>query len=146
MARNALSRVNPLSMDPFRGFEELFRPLSTRMVDWDEDLRSLSIDLYEKDDKYIVEAPVAGVNPEDIDVNIEGRYLTISGETKKESGEDDKNRKYHIRERSMTSFSRTITLPGEVDIEGVEAKCENGVIKVELPKTQKSTSRKISVK
>jgi HSP20 family protein len=102
-----------------------------------------AIDVFEKEDKFVMKAELPGMKEEDIDISIVGDTLTIEGERKAESEvkEDD----YYYCERSYGSFSRSIAIPSNVDAQKIEANYEDGVLEVSLPKTSKVKPKKISV-
>jgi len=102
-----------------------------------------AIDVAEKDNAIVVRAEVPGCTPEDIDISVYGETLTISGE-KKTSNEENSEGYYHM-ESCYGAFRRDVTLPTDVDPEKVEARCENGVLSITLPKAEKSKARKIKV-
>ncbi len=132
--------------DPFRIFDEMRSSFPMVPADWDAGIQQLPVNMIEEEENYIVEASIAvpALKPEDIDIAVEDRYLTISGETKEDS--EDRKKKYHLREMYSATFSRTVMLPGNVDVEKVDAKFDKGVLKITLPKLTKSTSKKIAVK
>ncbi|MGE5222491.1 MAG: Hsp20/alpha crystallin family protein [Omnitrophica WOR_2 bacterium] len=103
-----------------------------------------AIDMYQDDQNVVVKAYVPDVNPDDLDVSITGRTLTLHGEFNKENKKEDRN--YHIREMASGSFSRSITLPVMVDIDHAQASCENGVLTLTLPKTEDAKPKNIPVK
>lgn len=90
-----------------------------------------------------VEAEVPGITPEDIEISVHGKTLTLSGQRKPEEAP---NGNYHRRERKWGSFSKAITLPEEVDPEKVQAECKDGVLKIVLPKAEHMKPRKIAIK
>ena len=96
-------------------------------------------DIYEKDNKYHIEMDIPGFNKEDIKINIENNYLNVSA--KKESKEEDKSKKYIRRERSYSKFERSIYL-GDADTEDIEAKYENGILNIVVPKIEENNSKK----
>ncbi len=101
------------------------------------------IDLEEHDDVITVRAELPGMNKENLEVDLDGRLLTIHGE--KEERRDEKRGRTHISERRFGSFTRTIPLPCEVDRAGVKAKYRRGVLKLILPKTEAAKARRIPV-
>ncbi len=103
------------------------------------------IDIKETSDAFQILAEMPGMNREDIDVSVHDGVLTLSGEKKAEKEENVMN--YHHVERSYGCFSRDISLPDTVETDKVEATYREGVLKLNLPKTQKAMegSRKIPV-
>lgn len=98
----------------------------------------------EDKDFYYVRAELPGIKAQQLDISITGNSLTVSGErTIPAQGE---NVKYHRREREAGSFSRVITLPGQVDPNKVEAHSVNGVLTIALPKSESAKPKQITVK
>ena len=100
-------------------------------------------DLYETNDAVIAEVSVPGINPKDVNVEIENNVLHIRAEHTSES--EDKSKDYYRKEVRKGSFARSFALPAEVDAEKVEANYEKGILKIEMPKTEKAKPRKITV-
>jgi HSP20 family protein len=103
-----------------------------------------AVDIFEDEDGIHVKAELAGVKPEDIKVEVENKVLTISGERKLEH--EDKREGYHRVERVYGSFSRSFALSDEVSSDEIEAKHENGVLHIRLPKRPAAKKREISVR
>jgi HSP20 family protein len=103
-----------------------------------------SLDLAEKDNCYELHIDVPGMEAKDLDIQVHGNTVTVSGNRKEEK--EDKGKTYHRVERRSGSFSRTITLPCEVDTKEVAAEYTNGVLNVVLPKCEKAKLSKISIK
>ncbi|MFO8011111.1 MAG: Hsp20/alpha crystallin family protein [Dehalococcoidia bacterium] len=101
------------------------------------------VDVYEKPDKYIVKAELPGVKEDDLDISVSEDVLTIKGERRYERDEEEED--LYRRERAYGFFKRNINLPSAVDEEKVEAGLENGVLQVQLPKTEETRARKIPV-
>ncbi len=104
----------------------------------------LALDLLEDDENLVVTAGLPGVKPEDIEISVQGDLLTIRGEARAES-ESGKGQ-YHRRERSYGSFFRQIQLPVRVQSESAEARFENGVLTLRLPKAEEARERRIAVR
>jgi len=103
----------------------------------------LTIDMYQTKDNVIIKSTIAGVKPEDIDVTIANDMVTIRGERKKDfeaSSED-----YFYQECYWGSFSRSVVLPVDVDIDNVSADLKDGILTVVLPKAAKAKAKKIRV-
>lgn len=106
---------------------------------------AMKVNVGERDDAIEVTAEMPGCAAEDIDVQLKDGILTIKGEKKAET--EDKQKDYHVMERSYGMFERSFTLPAEVDGSKVEAAFDKGVLKVTLPKLpeEKSKAQKITV-
>lgn len=106
---------------------------------------SLPVDVIERDNKLVIRAAVPGVDPKDLDVSIENNVLTIRGETKAE--ERSENTKVYRLEVSYGSFSRSIRLPANIDVAGVDAEFVNGCVTITIPKAaEEHQSRRIDVR
>jgi HSP20 family protein len=104
----------------------------------------LAVDVYETEDTVVVEAPVPGLKPEDVEITISGDTLTIKGETKSE--EKVEREKYIRQERRYGSFCRAVALPEGLDRDKAEADFEDGVLKVTFPKLEEVKPKSIKVK
>jgi HSP20 family protein len=124
-------------------FGRPFLPSIWGNLGWEEKEWAPSIEVIEKDDKYLVKAELPGVKEEDISLSISGNVLTIEGEKHEES--EGKRDGYHYSEASYGSFARSITIPSSVDTAKIEANCDNGVLEISLPKVAEMKPKKISV-
>jgi HSP20 family protein len=86
---------------------------------------------------------LAGVNPEDVRISLEGNVLTIRGEKRQE--DEEKNDRVHRIERVYGMFERAFVLPNTADPDRIEARYENGVLTVSIPKTERARPREIQV-
>jgi len=102
------------------------------------------LNVTEDRENFYVRAELPGIKAEDLDISITGNSLAISGE-KKISAEAE-NAKYHRKEREGGKFSRMVDLPGQIDLDEVEAKVNNGVLSILLPKSGAAKPKQISVK
>ncbi|BCX88722.1 HSP20 family protein [Methylomarinovum tepidoasis] len=103
-----------------------------------------AVDIKEEQDRYIVQADLPGVKPEDIEVTLENGVLTIKGQRMTEAKEEKEN--YRRVERIYGSFFRRFVLPETVDEEKIEAKYDNGVLTLVIPKKAEEAPKKIEVK
>ena len=101
------------------------------------------VDIYEDEHKLVLKLEVPGVKQEDIDVQIEGRTLTVRGERKFHNEEKQEN--FHRVEHRYGTFARTFTLPGTVDPENVKATYDAGVLELELAKKAEAKPRQIKI-
>jgi HSP20 family protein len=125
-----------------RRFEDLFgRPMLRLPVE--ERGWMPAVDVFEKEDKFVVKAELPGMKEEDIDVSVVGDTLSIKGEKKTEI--EVKEEDYYRCERTYGSFYRSIPLPSTVDANKIEASFEDGVLEVTLPKSAKVKPKKIAV-
>jgi HSP20 family protein len=97
----------------------------------------------EDNENYYIRAELAGIKPDELDIQVVQEGISISGERK--IPEEGNNVKYHRREREAGKFSRLINLPGKVDVNNVEASMENGILKITISKSEFSKPRQIKV-
>jgi HSP20 family protein len=100
-------------------------------------------DLSETDDAFRIRLDVPGMTKDDITINLQSNTLTVSGERTTERQEE--NEEYVRVERAFGNFHRTFTLPDAVDAENVKAAYEDGVLTINVPKTETSTRRQIEI-
>lgn len=105
-----------------------------------------AIDLVERDIAFEMTADMPGLEEKDIEVKVANGVLTVKGE--KEESKEDKKEDFHLRERRVTSFERSIRLPETVDEDKIEASFKNGVLTVMMPKKPEAQrpTKKIEVK
>jgi HSP20 family protein len=102
------------------------------------------VDIYEtKDGALVVKAELPGLKREDIDVTVEDNILTIRGERRSEH--EDRAGRVHRRERSYGEFSRSFTLPADIDAEQIRAEYRDGTLTVTLPRKPEARPRQIPV-
>lgn len=104
----------------------------------------LAVDVYSTPTNFVVEAPVAGVKVEDIDIDITLDSITIKGRRSKENLNGEKD--YLYQECFWGLFSRSITFPQEVDVDRVNASFKNGILRVVIPKIQRDKPKKVRVR
>ena len=115
-------------VEPFRGMGE-WRP---------------AMDVAETDNAVVVKAELPGLEAKDVEVSLNGDILTVKGEKKEEK--EEKTKSFHRVERHYGSFERSIRLPAPVKPDKVEATFKNGVLTVELPKTEESKAKSVKIK
>jgi HSP20 family protein len=103
-----------------------------------------SIDVSETDSDIQVRAEVPGLEAKDIDVNVSGDRLSITGEKKRE--EERRGENYFTHERYFGAFQRMVRLPAEVQVENAEAEFKNGVLNIRIPKSAETKSKRIKIK
>ena len=136
MARDITRYERNLMKDMDHWFDSFF---NTRKVP--------SVDIREGKDSYTIRASLAGYDEDAIKVYVEDHILHISGEEKEENKEKDKeNKKYIVKERKVTSFERSFSLPENVDEGAIEASYDNGMLVVTIPKKAEAQARRIEVK
>jgi HSP20 family protein len=102
-----------------------------------------SVDVIERDDAVVVKAELPGVDKKDIDVSVTSNTVTIKGSTSHEEKEEKGN--YYRCEISGGSYSRTLSLPADVDESKAKAKLKDGILELTLPKVTKSKRKSIKV-
>ncbi len=102
-----------------------------------------AVDIKEEDTRFLIEADVPGVKPEDIEITMEDGVLTLRGSRENETRTEREG--YRRVERVTGRFYRRFTLPDTADAEAIEAKSNNGVLEVSIPKLPKVQPRRINV-
>jgi HSP20 family protein len=131
--------------------EDFFKPLNEWFGNGGPGLRTVtlpSVNISEDKDEYKVDLAVPGLKKSDFKINVEGNVITISSE--KEEKKEEKDVRFTRHEYSYSSFSRSFTLPSEVNADKIEAGYADGVLSVHLPKREEAkktaASRQISIK
>lgn len=104
----------------------------------------LTVDVYQTPNDIVVESAIAGVAPDDIDVDVTTDSISIRGSRRREKTVRDED--YLYQECYWGKFGRSIILPQEVDPEGAEVRFKNGILTVTLPKANKKKTRKLKVR
>ena len=134
--------------DPFRELDRINRQLASFLDSWRQvpDLLGEGFtplaDVEETPEEYRVEIELPGVKHDDLDIEVAGRRVSVRGERK----EKERVGILRRRERTVGRFSYEVTLPGDVDEEGVEAQLDEGVLTVRLPKPESERPRRIQVR
>ncbi len=125
---------------PFEDLEESFEDIEAfRANGWD-----LAADVYEDQDKIVVEMHLPGIDPDKVNIDVDENYLRISGS--REESEEKKEKNFFKKEIRRGSFERVIPLPCAVESEKAQAECKEGALKVILPKKQGKQPSKIQIK
>jgi HSP20 family protein len=103
-----------------------------------------SLDFSEDEKNYIVRLEAPGIPKDDLEVNLEGQLLTISG--RRHFEKEEQNEEYFWREREQGRFVRTVRLPSSVNAAKVEATYDNGVMTIRLPKADGGAKNRITIK
>ena len=104
----------------------------------------LAVDVYQTPDDLIIKTMVAGVRPDDLDLSITRDMVTIKG--KREESHEVENEDFFHKELYWGSFSRTVLLPQEIDVEASEASEKHGLLIIKLPKIDKDRQTKLKVR
>ena len=119
--------VSPLRMEwPFHGFENTPR-----------------VDVIDRDHEVLIRAEVPGVERDDLEISLTGNTVTFRGHAQTET-EEEKGA-YHHRETRRGEFSRTVTLPADVDDSAAKAKYKDGIVELTLPKLEATQRRRIEI-
>lgn len=127
--------------DPFelvRDFDRLFDAPAPRKGMW-----MPRVDVFERDSNLVVRAEIAGIDPDSLDVTVEGGTLTVSGSRSFE--EETENAGFHRKEIFEGEFKRTILLPEGIDPEAISASSSDGILEITVPKRPEVLPRKVSV-
>lgn len=148
----SLSRRN--QYDPLyeinKAFDQMRSFMNTALVPfegqaWPQfDVNPLAVDVTSDDKNIFVRTSIPGFKEDEVNIDVQGKVLTISAESKLER--EDKKENWHLREMRYGKFARSITLPDEVVADHADATLENGVLTLTLPKQKPSLAKKIAVK
>ena len=155
--KKEVQNVEPArALSPFEEMERMFDNYFSRgwmrpfHLDWPSshkmkafEGKTPSVDVIERDDEIVVKAELPGVDKKDIDVSVTNNTVTIKGTTSHEEKEEKGD--YYRCEISRGSYSRTLSLPTDVDEENTRAKVKDGILELTLPKLKKSKRRTIKV-
>jgi len=135
-----------------RHFESLFprswyRPMHLEFPEWAQhgmlELKTPRVDIVERDDDILVRAEIAGVKKEDLDISLTDNAITIKGSTSEQKKEEKDD--YFRSETMKGSFSRTVSLPAEVDGSKAESTFKDGMLEVIVPKHERARRHKVNV-
>lgn len=115
------------------------RPLTESSFGW-----TPPVDITESENSISVKAELPGLEPKDIEVEAKGDLLILKGQKKME--EERKEEKFYCQERFSGSFQRAFRLPSEVQPDKVDAVFKNGILTINIPKSEESKQRKIEIK
>lgn len=148
MGTQALAKLSQTRPSVFNDF---FEPWNERFDSkgslWGRAMKVPAVNIIELKDEYQVSVAAPGLKKDDFKIDVEGNMLTISSE--REESKEEKNRKFTRKEYSYSSFSRCFTLPGEIKKEKIEARYEDGILKISLPRKEeakKTETKHITVK
>jgi len=109
-----------------------------------------AVDVARHDDRWVVHVEVAGMEPDDVDIEVSDGWLKISGERSRDTetsgdGDGDDSPSWVRRERAWGRFERRLALPKDADASSVSASYKNGVLEITLPKSAAATPHKIQI-
>ena len=134
-----LIRWRPTFPSFFEDFDEDWSKLPEKITSF-----TPAVDIYQDKNNVIVETPLAGVDPEKVNIYVENDVLKIEGKSEHKSEIDEKN--YYRKEVRYGSFYRSVALPTHVKADKAEAIFENGMLKVVIPKAEEVKPKTIKVK
>ncbi len=141
-----------IKWNPWREIEDMFDRYD-RAVGWPKSRGqeliatgdwSPRVDIVENDNEFVIKAEIPDVKKEDVKVSVDNGVLTIKGERKQEKEENGK--KFHRVERYYGSFTRSFTLPENVEESKVKATFKDGMLNLQVPKAEKAKPKAIEVK
>ncbi|MGD9126992.1 MAG: Hsp20/alpha crystallin family protein [Planctomycetia bacterium] len=109
-----------------------------------QEMVSFPVDIHEDENGFHIEAELPGFTKDQVHIELEDGVLSISAE-KKEETENQKESKYHVQERSYSQVCRRFTMPTGIDPSKVDAKMDNGVLYVNVGKSEQAQARRITV-
>ena len=143
VSRSAVKNVR--QVEPLESFMEtvwpgVFSPFITRQATQPQ---IAHIDVLDHDDAFVLNAEIAGVDKDRLDVQVHGNQVYISGIKEEDSSREEGN--YIYRERRYGEFSRTVQLPADVNSDQTKATYKDGVLELTLPKTESAKRKKIAI-
>jgi HSP20 family protein len=133
--------MNLVRWEPFASFENMFGRMPalrwSPLADFDGETRtgwSPSVDISENDQEYLIRAELPAVRKEDVQITFEDGMLTLNGERRQKT--EEKKEKFHRVETFYGKFSRSFTLPENVDSGAIRAESKDGIVTVHVPKTK----------
>ena len=126
-----------------RFFDDPFFRIARMDEDANQGQWNPAVDLYEKDDHFVIKAELPGVDKNDIKVDLKDRVLTLSGERTYDNEVKEEN--YYRKERSYGKFQRAFTLPADVDSDKITAEFKDGVLRVEVPKPEEKKAKQVTI-
>lgn len=125
----------------FDEFDSVFEDLSKMFNGMDKMTKNsyMNIDLYENEKEAVIEAELPGFQRDEININIENNILNITAQKKEEKEEKNDSKKYYIKERYFGKVARAFEMPENIDLEKINAKFENGILKITLAKKDEET-------
>ena len=133
--------------DPFREMTQVqnqFNRLVDQMWGGRQESWLPAVDVFDNKDAVVVKAELAGMDPDDIQIEVEDNVLTVKGERKFEETVDEE--RYYRVERRYGSFQRSLALPQGVKPDDISASYEDGILVVTVPKVEEEKPKRIEVK
>lgn len=108
-------------------------------------MMQVSMDVAETDQAFEVKVDLPGINPDDVEIQIENNTLIIRGQRNEESEERDEDKQFHRIERYKGNFARSVVLPNSINEDETAAEFKDGVLKVVVPKSDEAKPRRIAI-
>ncbi|WP_096462880.1 Hsp20/alpha crystallin family protein [Sulfurifustis variabilis] len=150
--KKEMQRATPArALSPFEEMERMFESAWMRPWAWKWpgrlaapfEGRMPSVDVVDRDDEVLVRAELPGVDKKDLDVAMSDNAITIKGTSSRE--EKEEKGEYYRHEISRGSFSRTVTLPAQIDGEKAKAEFKDGILEIHLPKLERSKRHHLDI-
>ena len=125
-------------------FEDFFSELSENGNKM-SNMMNVSMDVAETDRAFEVKIDLPGIDPDDVDIQIDNNTLFVRGQRSIESEEQDENKQFHRVERFSGSFARSVVLPQTVNEDETAAEFKDGVLNIVIPKCDEAKPRKITI-
>jgi HSP20 family protein len=146
--------MNLVKWNPWREMPTLHNRMSRMLTDpffsigrlEDEDSLAMwnpPVDLYEKDDYFVIKAELPGIEKNDIKIDLKDRVLTLSGERNYDNEVKEEN--YYRKERAYGRFQRAFRLPADVDSDKIKAEFKDGVLRVDVPKPEQAKAKTVTI-
>lgn len=126
----------------FGDFDRLFSELATPFYSQAQWAQGYPVDLYETAEAIVMEMAVPGISVDDLDISLEGRQLSVRGSLPEA---DSEGRRYWLQTIPHGQFNRTVTLPTNVEVDNIDARVENGLLRLTMPKVAEAKARKIAI-
>jgi HSP20 family protein len=130
------NRMSRILSDPFFHVSQLMDEDSLGM--WNP-----VVDLYEKDNHFVIKAELPGIDKDNIKIDLKDRVLTLSGERTYDNEVKEDN--YYRKERSYGKFQRAFRLPADVDSDNIKAEFKDGILQVDVPKPEQAKAKKVTI-
>lgn len=141
MGRSNINQDEEVSLSPKRDFDDEVASWTDKET---EPEGELTVDVFQTPDMVVIKSMIAGVRPEDLDISITRDVVTIRGKREEEKVVADED--FIARELYWGSFSRTVALPTEIDVDEAEAVEKHGLLILKLPKLDRKKKSKLKVK
>jgi len=141
-----------IARSPFRDvfsrgmFDEMFDQYFGEPNGGLSQIANVSMDVAETDQAFEVKVDLPGIDPDEVDIQIENNTLTIRGQRSEDKEEKDEERQYHRVERYRGSFGRSVLLPSSINEDETAAEFKDGVLKIVIPKSEEAKPKKINIR